>query len=55
MLLVAGGLLGLFWLGFARLVSTKDQWKKEKAKNFEMVWFGVGLFILAVVVAALMG
>lgn len=55
MLLVAGGLLGLFWLGFARLVSTKDEWKKEKSKNFEMVWFGVGLFIFVAAIAALMG
>jgi hypothetical protein len=29
MLLVAGGLFGLFWLGFARLVSSKDEWKKK--------------------------
>ena len=54
MLMVAGGLLGLFWLGFARVVSTKDEWKKEKANNLEMVWFGVGLFIFAALVAALM-
>lgn len=46
MLLVAGGLFGLFWLGFARLVSSKDEWKKEKSNNLEMV----GLMIVVIVV-----
>jgi len=46
MLLVAGGLFSLFWLGFARLVSSKDEWKKEKSNNLEMV----GLMIVVIVV-----
>ena len=46
MLIVAGGLLGLFWLGFARLVSSKDEWKKEKSQNLEMVAFVIVVFVV---------
>lgn len=47
------GLFGLFWLGFARLVSSKDEWKKEKSNNIQMIGFGIGLILLAFIVVAL--
>jgi hypothetical protein len=46
MLVIAGGLLGLFYLGFARLVSSKDEWKKEKSQNLEMVGFMIVVFVV---------
>ena len=54
MAIVGLGLLGLFWLGFARLVSSKDEWKKEKSNNFQMVGVGIGLILLAFVVMAVL-
>jgi hypothetical protein len=54
MAIVVLGLLGLFWLGFARLVSSKDEWKKEKSNNFQMVGVGIGLILLAFVVMAVL-
>ena len=46
MLIIAGGFLGLFYLGFARLVSSKDEWKKEKSQNLEMVGFMIVVFVV---------
>lgn len=46
MLIVAGAMLGLFTLGFARLVSSKDEWKKEKTQNLEMVAFMIVVFVV---------
>ena len=47
------GLFGLFWLGFARLVSSKDEWKKEKSNNIQMIGLGIGFILVAFLVMAL--
>jgi hypothetical protein len=49
------GLFGLFWLGFARLVSSKDEWKKEKSNNFQMVGVGLCFIVLGYFVFVLIG
>lgn len=55
MAIVALGSLGLIWLGFARMVSSKDEWKKEKSNNFQMVGVGLGFVVLAFLVFTLIG
>jgi hypothetical protein len=52
-LVVGLGLLGLFWYGFARAVSSKREWEKEKSKNREMIFTGILFLFLAIVVVSL--
>lgn len=52
-LVIGLGLLGLFWYGFARTVSTNKEWEKEKTKNREMILTGLLFLFLAVVVVSL--
>lgn len=55
MLIVATVLVGLVLLGYARMGSSKSEWKKEKSRNLEMIGIGMGMFIVAVVIAGLLG
>jgi cell division protein FtsN len=55
MLIVATVLVGLVLLAYARMGSNKSEWKKEKSRNLEMIGIGMGMFIVAVVIAGLLG
>ena len=53
---VAGlGALGLVWLFFARITSSKEEFKKEKSNHVEMILLGLGFVVIAGVVIQVLG
>ncbi len=53
--IVAGlGGLGLVWLFFARITSSKEEFKEEKSNHIEMIFVGLGFIVIAGIVIHLL-
>lgn len=53
--IMAFAFMFLFWLGFAKLVSSKEEWKKEKSQNIEMAFAGAVFVVIMAVIVDLTG
>ena len=53
--LVMIGVMFLFWMGFARILSSKEEWKKEKSHNIEMAFAGAVFVVVMALLVALTG
>ena len=53
LVIVALAFMFLFWLGVAKLASSKEEWKKEKSQNIEMAMVGAAFVVVMSLLAAL--
>jgi arginine exporter protein ArgO len=53
--LVMIGVMFLFWMGLARIGSSKEEWKKEKSQNIEFAFAGAIFVVVMALLVALTG